>query len=501
MLSRNIAYGLAASAWTAALGFAVVPIYLKFLGLEAYGVVGFFATLQALFVLLDMGMAPTVGREVARHEALGDVSGARQLVKVLGRVYWLVAAAIAVCLALAAPVVARHWLNTNHLPADAVQKVVVLLGLVIAARWPTALYQSVLIGAQRFDLSSPVTMATSTLASGGAAIVVSQVSPTLEAFFLWQLFAAAAGTAAMRYTAYRVLGRPRANIAPASPGEFRNALKFSAGMSLITLMAIAFTQVDKLLLSSMLGLADFGRYTLATTICSAIYLVVTPFYNALLPRFTALAATGDLSQLSAEYRASTRRLVAVIAPLCLLIALFGRELILYWTGNPETATGAAPIVFFMALGCALHGIMFVPYALQLAFGQTRLAAVISALLLIAFIPLVVWLAGSHGARGGALAWLLLHVAYVALGTWLTHRRLLPGHARRWLAVDVLAPAALCGCPLIVARLAADATLDSPLLRLAAALVALGASLAIAFALHASCRRMQTPVARAVATSP
>ena len=69
MLARNVTVGLASSIGAALLGLAVVPLYLKYLGLEAYGLIGFFATIQALFLILDMGMSPTMNREIARCSA------------------------------------------------------------------------------------------------------------------------------------------------------------------------------------------------------------------------------------------------------------------------------------------------------------------------------------------------------------------------------------------------------------------------------------------------
>ena len=64
-LRRNLLAGLANSVWSALVSLAVVPFYLKYLGIEAYGLIGFFVTTQAILSLLDMGMAPTINREVA----------------------------------------------------------------------------------------------------------------------------------------------------------------------------------------------------------------------------------------------------------------------------------------------------------------------------------------------------------------------------------------------------------------------------------------------------
>ena len=57
-VGRNLLAGLANSSWSALVGFAAVPFYLKYLGMEAYGLIGFFMTVQVMFQLLDMGLAP-----------------------------------------------------------------------------------------------------------------------------------------------------------------------------------------------------------------------------------------------------------------------------------------------------------------------------------------------------------------------------------------------------------------------------------------------------------
>ena len=65
-LKRNLLANYLGQAWAALMGLAFVPLYIKYLGIEAYGLIGLFAVLQAWLSLLDMGMTPTLGREMAR---------------------------------------------------------------------------------------------------------------------------------------------------------------------------------------------------------------------------------------------------------------------------------------------------------------------------------------------------------------------------------------------------------------------------------------------------
>lgn len=65
----NIITNYLSQGWAAFIAFAFIPIYVAYLGLDAYGLIGLFTTLQIWFGLLDLGMSPALGREAARYTA------------------------------------------------------------------------------------------------------------------------------------------------------------------------------------------------------------------------------------------------------------------------------------------------------------------------------------------------------------------------------------------------------------------------------------------------
>lgn len=439
-LGRNLLAGFANSAWTALIGLAAIPLYLEYLGIEAYGLIGFFMTIQALSQLLDMGLVPTINREVARFSASGNLKETGKLLHTLAVVYWSMAAVIALSIAALAPLIAGYWLQSRHLSQQTVMHAVMLMGLVVACRWPVGLYQGALMGAQRLTVSSGINAAMATVANLGAVAVLAFASPTIEAFFIWQACTGLIHAVVARYAAWRVIGRLEE--ARFDIGDLKRIWRFSAGVGGIGLSALVFTQLDKVILSRMLGLEEFGHYMLATVVVSGLYVLVTPMFNAVYPRFSALVVTGDTEKLSDLYRLATRLLATVLFPIAMLLAVFAGDLVQIWTGNPGLASSVAPLISLMAAGSALHGVMYFPYALQLAYGMTRLTLTISVLLMIILVPLTIFFAMAYGALGGAMAWLTLHVLYVMMGTWLTHHRLLSGAGRKWLLQDVGIPLAL-----------------------------------------------------------
>ena len=114
-VSKNFLMGLTSSIWVAALGFLVVPLYLRYLGIGAYGLIGFFATMQAILSLVDFGIVPTINREVARSKAIGVSEGLGDLLYMLERIYFLVGLVAAIGIIALSELIANHWLSSGEL--------------------------------------------------------------------------------------------------------------------------------------------------------------------------------------------------------------------------------------------------------------------------------------------------------------------------------------------------------------------------------------------------
>ena len=68
-LERNTMANLGGTIWSVLLGLVCVPLLIRFLGAEAFGLVGLFLALQSVFSFLDLGIGATLNREIARLSA------------------------------------------------------------------------------------------------------------------------------------------------------------------------------------------------------------------------------------------------------------------------------------------------------------------------------------------------------------------------------------------------------------------------------------------------
>src|SRR5262249_53701935 len=107
LIRRNIIANFAGQGWIALMSFLFVPVYLKFIGAEGYGLVSFFVLLSTTFSLLDCGLGVTATRQAASFVEAdpADRKNISTLLRTIEALYWAVAALIGVGVALAAPLI------------------------------------------------------------------------------------------------------------------------------------------------------------------------------------------------------------------------------------------------------------------------------------------------------------------------------------------------------------------------------------------------------------
>jgi O-antigen/teichoic acid export membrane protein len=442
-LESNVFANMSGTAWSAALGVLCVPLYIKLMGAEAFGLVGIFITLQSIFVVLDLGISATLCREVARLAADGGGDAAaeqRDLVFTLQAVYWLIALAVGAAVFLLAPFIARHWLRPQSFSVGEVTTCIKMMGAAMALQFPFAFYQGGLLGLQRQWLLNAVSASMATLRSLGTLLALSLVSPTPELFFGWQMAAGAAGTAAVAAALWR--GLPAAGVGRTRfrPELLGRVWRFSAAYAANSVANLGLFQGGKIILSSLLSLEMFGYYALAQAIAGGFYAVIIAVDGAIYPQFSGLVARGDEAGLARAYHRGAQVMSVLLMPAAITAAIFSREALTMWTGDPAIVENAHLILKLLVCGMLLYGLTQPLYYLQVAHGRWRLISAINLVLLLGMIPMYVLIARSYGGPGAASVWLLLNVCYM-FTLPLLHRRFMRGQQWRWLFEDVCLPLA------------------------------------------------------------
>jgi O-antigen/teichoic acid export membrane protein len=440
-LKKNVVANYFGQGWQALMSFAFVPLYIKYLGMEAYGLIGIFAILQAWLVLLDMGMKPALGREMARFTAgAHDAQSIRDLLRSIELIGIAVAGVIALGIWTASGWLATHWVTAKHLPVEVVAHAFAVMGLVTALRFIQDIYVSSSVGLQRQVQQNMVAGISSTVRGLGAVALLAWVSPTIGAFFLWQGLVSVITVALFAGIVYRALP-PAPRPARFSGPALMNIWRFATGIVAITFLALLLTQVDKILLSRLLTLEAFGYYALAGLVAGALYMMVGPISTAFYPRFTELATNGDEAALRRVYHQSAQMVTVLTGSAALMLMVFGERALRLWTGNPAMAQKVAPLMAVLALGTLFNTLMWIPYQMQLAHGWTSLTIKVNTVAVSLLVPAILLVVPAYGAIGAAWLWVLLNAGSMMIVIPLMHRRLLPSDKWRWYFQDVALPLA------------------------------------------------------------
>ena len=420
---------------------AFVPLYVRYLGIEAYGLIGIFAMLQVWLTLLDMGMKPALGREMARFTGgAHNAQSIRDLLRSIELIGIAIAGGVALVIWAASGWLASHWVTAKHLPVEVVAHAFAVMGVVTALRFIENIYTSSILGLQRQVLQNIVTSITATVRGLGAVALLAWISPAIGAFFLWQGLISMINVALLAGIVYRALP-PAPLPARFSASALVKIWRFAAGIVAISFLALLLGQVDKILLSRLLTLEAFGYYALAGAVAGALNMLTGPITTALYPRFTELATNGDDVALRALYHQGAQLVTVLTGSAAIVLMVFGDRVLRLWTGNPALSQHVAPLMAVLALEMCFNGLMWIPYQLQLAHGWTSLAMKANIVAVILLLPALFWVVPAYGAIGAAWVRVTVNAGYLIVCIPLMHRRLLRAEKWRWYCQDVALPLA------------------------------------------------------------
>jgi O-antigen/teichoic acid export membrane protein len=210
-------------------------------------------------------------------------------------------------------------------------------------------------------------------------------------------------------------------------------------MTGISLVTFFIAQIDKILLSKILPLSQFGYYTLAYSISSSLSLLTAPLSVAFFPRFASFFSAGKQNELKNLYHQACQLMAFFIFPFCFVLLFFMQDILRIWTHDATTTLNAYPLAQVLIVGSLFNSLMIVPYNLLIASGWTRFSLIQNTIAAIVIVPLIFWLTRIYGAMGAAYVWAILNLGFVVISQPLMHRKLLKSELKKWYFKDTLLP--------------------------------------------------------------
>ena len=337
-----------------------LPLLLRYLGPESFGVWVTLTSLMALTALGDLGIGNGLINAVSTAHGTDDRNSARIYVSSAFLIALTLSCALLVLFAILDAVVS--WpplfnLSSPTIIAEVGPAVKVLIGCVVL-NVLLGVVVKVRTGYQEIHINMLWE-----ITGSASSIVMLVVLALSKAALLWLVLAevgvpliALIGNIASLFFVERPWLRP--SLSCVSFGAMRSLLNLGLFFFVLNLAGIVAFSSDNLLAIWMCGPEAAGLYAIAMKLFSPCRLLAGALLGPLWPAYGEAIARGDMAWIRRTVAASIIAVEAVVLPLALVCLFFGDELIHLWFQRPISLgfgllSGAAVWVALEAIGSGL----------------------------------------------------------------------------------------------------------------------------------------------------
>ncbi|MFW2851041.1 lipopolysaccharide biosynthesis protein [Sphingomonas sp. TX0543] len=411
-----------------------IPQYNRLLGADAFGAIAVVLSLQAFFLMSDLGLATLISRDtaVARDNpaALAAVAWTRRRAEVILAVLALGVLAVAISLPLAgAPV---PWSLTAGVNAGLIAILMVLLV-------GTNIVQLSLNALGLYRAGAGISVA-GALARGAATVIVLRSMPSFSAFLQVQVAMATVHFVLARWVLERGCAASTDGERLLNLPEMMRLMRRCTPLVLYTLGGAAAVNLDKSIVSAFISLKIAGTYFLATTYALVpVGILSGPINSYFAPRVAHARHAGDSVR---EYRlALTFQLVLmciVVGP-SLSLAFQMSDWLMLWLHDAAQVNRIMIIAPILLAGGALSATGYYPTTYLIAAEDNGYLARLSIVAAIGVLIATPFFAAHHDLVGVAWSYCAFYAAGF-VGLWLRlASRIGWGAMARFLAIAYLMP--------------------------------------------------------------
>jgi O-antigen/teichoic acid export membrane protein len=345
MVSRLLTNG----AWNAlsalvagVLAFLLVPLLLRRLGEEVYGIWVLIGSLFAYSTVLHFGISSAINRYLPLYLARNDIEGIRRVVST-GTVFFSGVGAVIAILTLLLRSGITQWFQVAPSLATASRRAVLVVGLLSALTVVSQSFGAALSGYQRYDLMA-VSRLLMLLLRGGALWMLLQQSSNLVAV-AWVFGLTELGVNLLQYLmARRVLPRSVVRLSAFDRRLMYEMLGYGGNTFLYSVGAVVAYKASEVIIATMRPADEVARYSIAATGVLTLSALLESFSAALKPAVSALDARDEVGAIRELSLATQKFSLLLIIPSTAFLVLMGRAFLRLWTGKEQV-----DVVLAMAL--------------------------------------------------------------------------------------------------------------------------------------------------------
>lgn len=421
-LAGNVLWNLGGQTAPVLSALVFVPILVRGLGTERFGVLAIAWVVVGYFSLFDLGLGRALTKVVAERLGADERASIPGLVwngLLLMGAFGLVGSISLVALA--------HWLAVSGLRIpEWLHSEAVTVFLILSAAVPVVIISAGLRGIleayQRFSLITAVNAPLGIITFAGPAAVLpfsKSLVASVGVLTTARLTAAVVFLCLCSSVHPGILRRHRIDRQAA-----RMLLSFGGWMTVSNVVSPLMTYMDRFMIGARVSLSAVAYYAAPYDLVNRLLVVPSSLMGVMFPAFSAAIGEHQPQRAARLSRYSVSVLVAGILPIVLILVTFAPEGLRLWLGA-EFARQSAPVLRILAGAILVNSVAQVPFALIQSCGRPDLTAKLHLAELPIYLGVFVLLVARFGIVGAAAA-SLVRVGMDTVGLFLISGRLQPG---------------------------------------------------------------------------
>ncbi|MCS6850637.1 MAG: oligosaccharide flippase family protein [Gemmataceae bacterium] len=423
-----------------AVAFYLSPILVHGLGNQRYGLWTAIESILAYLTLVALGLAASVVRYVARHEARREWQSLNEVVNTSLALFSLAGLAV---LAVTAGLSAGLGSLLTLPPAQRREAhwLLGVLGTNLAVSLPLSVFPAILDGLGRYTTKNAV-MATVLLLRVPMSLIVIRHDLGLVGLALGTMACNLLQHGLLAVLAVRALPSLRLSRRCVTRATFRRIRSYSTDALLAMVAGRISFQTDSLVIAALLGPAPVTFFVLGARLVEHAKAFLRSATTVLTPAISSLDARGEAETIRRLYLTTTRYVLWLVLPIQAGFLVFGRPFLRLWMG-PSYAEAGYPVLVVLAVPLGLC--MSQSVSGRICYGLGRLRLLSRAALVEALVNLTMSLALAQplGLVGVALGTAIPNLVFNTV-ILVSVCRMLALPVRQYLRQSFLAPAVGAG---------------------------------------------------------
>ena len=403
VLKRNVIFGSLSFVFISAISFLTIPLIVNKMGVEVFGIYTLITSLFGYFGIFDFGLGQGLIKFIAEYQATQQFKKLSLAINTCLLFQIIVGLVILIILyTLSNNIISILHVSVEFKDSSVEAFKLSLIGLFISLI--SAIFSSVLMGLQRYDLTSTVDSLINLLLNITLILLIFQGKLDLYGAVLVSVL-----FSGITLTTYVVLTFKKVPFfsfqLKFDVSIIKQFIKYTINIFLSKISGLFSNHLLRFILSYYLTPTAVTYFVVPSKLLNAFGGMLSNGANTLFPHISSLHANENAEDIKKTFLKASNIFAGVSIPVLLFISLFSKELLSFWMGI-LFAEKTWILLSIISISSLIGSLSAVPNLVILGMGNSKLIAFFSCISIFLYIIFIPFLTSNFGLIGCGVGLLL-----------------------------------------------------------------------------------------------